>query len=209
VRAAAAGGVGIAVAAALGAGAFSLLRTLDRPSFGDRLATSLIVRLDHDPGSASLLRLPEGRFASVCRQLSRSSALVSFGAGGEARIVGTHVVPTDLDRLRGTGLVAATDVAGCPRLLATELSIQLRHRGGVVATPTRYDGIAAYRLVVRRRPLFEVTVARSDLRPLSARFVSSSRTATSELRPVRAERPARRQVARAAPAGSRPGARSA
>jgi len=63
-------------------------------------------------------------------------------------------------------VTAATDLAGCPRLLADELSIALRKRDGVIAAPTRYGRVAAYRLVIDRRPLLELTVASEGLRPL-------------------------------------------
>jgi hypothetical protein len=82
-------------------------------------------------------------------------------------------------------VAAAADLAGCPRLLADELSIALRKRGGVIATPTRYGRVAAYRLVIDRRPLLELTVAREDVRPLSLRLVSRAFSGRSVLRPAR------------------------
>jgi hypothetical protein len=176
---------GAALAALIGLGSFGLLQLLDRPTLGDRVAVAVIERLDRSAGTSSVLTLSRSRFVGVCRQVSRSRALVSFGPGGQARVVGTHVFVLDRDRLPTVAMAAAADLAGCPRLLANELSIALRKRNGVIAAPTRYGAVAAYRLVIDRRPLLELTVARAELRPLALRLVTRRLSGRSVLRPAR------------------------
>jgi hypothetical protein len=175
---------GAVLAALIGLGAFGLLQLLPRPSLGDRIAVGVIERLDRTGGTSSVLELSRSRFVGNCRQLSRSRALVSFGPGGQARVVGTHVFVLDRDRLPTVAVTAATDLAGCPRLLANELSIALRKRDGVITAPTRYGRVAAYRLVIARRPLLELTVAQEGLRPLALRLVTRTFTGRSVLRPA-------------------------
>jgi hypothetical protein len=161
----------------------------------------VIERLDRTAGTSSVLELSRSRFVGDCRQVSHSRALVSFGPGGQARVVGTHVFVLDRDRLPTVAVTAATDLAGCPRLLADELSIALKQRDGVIAAPTRYGRVAAYRLVIDRRPLLELTVAREGLRPLALRLVSRTFTGRSALRPAR-RRGALRLAALPAPSTS-------
>jgi hypothetical protein len=193
---------GAVLAALIGLGAFGLLQLLPRPSLGDRIAVGVIERLDRTGGTTSVLRLSRSRFVGDCRQLSRSRALVSFGPGGQGRVVGTHVFVLDRDRLPTVAVTAATDLAGCPRLLADELSIALRKRDGVIAAPTRYGRVSAYTLVIDRRPLLELTVTREGLRPLALRLVTRTFTGRSVLRPAPTRAASRRAALPAQPSTS-------
>jgi hypothetical protein len=185
---------GVAVAAGIGGAGFVLETLLPRPGFGDRLAVSLIRMLDREKVARSVVVLGDARFAATCRQISRADALVAVGRRDLVRVSGTHVVAVGT-RLVELHVVSLADLAGCPRLIAAELARRLRAPQAIVAAPTIFNGVPAYRLTLARRPHVVLLVTRKARRPFALVFTGERLRGWSELSET--ARPAAPRVRRA------------
>lgn len=181
---------GIALALGLGATAFGLEATLERPTAPQLLTVRALralrsYRLVHSVeriGSSPPLlgECREGHFRLPHREYV---ALVTLSDGRRVVFVKHRLRTPSGARLRVPRAVAEAVLAGCPRLLAEGLATELAARKPTYLGRARVEGAAAYRFLVRpRQPRIELFLARRGLRPLALRYADGRLVGWSELR---------------------------
>jgi hypothetical protein len=179
---------GLAFAAALAAGAFGLVATLERPSADAVLGTRILRALQHHRGFRSVVSIAPGTaLTGTCRSVSQGRSLVTLSNGERLLVVGERVRALD-SSLSGYGLLAAADLAGCPKLLGLLLRRRVLHsfmEGQTWSSPRpgRYNGRSVYVIPLkRRRPSVKLLIDQRTLAPLAVVFSSPALRGLSAIR---------------------------
>lgn len=184
-------GIGVTAAAALG----FLQLGLGRPAASDETAARLVHVLDTTRGSGAVIDFGSSSAVATCTRSGPGAIRVRV-AGTELIAAGPHVLETrSFDRLRELAVRPIPDLAAAELNLAGSHALYARQLGGllqrrsVVLTPARFDGRAAYGIVLRAsRPRVSIVVDRKTLEPVAAAYRSDDLTATSRLLPGRIAR---------------------
>jgi len=181
--------VGLLLAGLVAAGAFGLLMTLKKPSEADELGVRAVARLDQLRSTRGFVDLSGvGTIGAVCVRW-HGGELIRLSDGGVFAVSSTHVRSLAGPRILPNQLAAEADLAGCPRLLANELTGRLLDGGAVSGRAVYVDHLAAYALLLGRgRPVVELDVARGSFTPLGMRFIARRLHGSSDLLAVPLDR---------------------
>jgi hypothetical protein len=180
--------VALAIAGVLCGAAAALLELgLPAATASDRIGADALRVLQSTRGGGAAVRLGNRRLVAVCRRVGRRR-IVSLSDGSVLAVTGAKVrrlrAPVRLTAgVDAPDLVAAeADLSGNHGLYVSEL-VGALGSGALTVRETRYDGASAYALRIGAgRPVVELVVDRHTLRPVAARYASSSLTGSARLR---------------------------
>jgi hypothetical protein len=168
-------GVGALLAAALGAGAFALLATLNGPTPGEELAARMIGRLDAMHEAQTFLTLQGYRSIPTFCTVSSGRDEIQIGRSLRLQIERAHVSRLSGPQPRPSQLAALAALSACPRFLANGLSARLFADRTTLVRTMRVRGRPVDVFVVSNYahwPVVQLVVARKNLVPIAIRFRS-------------------------------------
>jgi hypothetical protein len=176
----------LALASAIAAASFAVVRTLPQPTHGDRTGVRLLDVLENSRGVGSRIAIGGRSLVARCTPLTGRQNLISVSNGSSLVLAGSHIRASKPPEKGATSELASTpeqspllraaiaDLSGSYALYATELAIQLARGSRVIRKEIVHNGRPAYEIELGDElPRAALIVDRRTLRPLAALFESA------------------------------------